>query len=87
MLDIRWTDDSEAHITRHGVAPAEVEQATHKPRFLQPGRDGTTVLYGRTDAGRYLFVVLSESADGRWYVVTAYDMTPAQRRTYNKNAK
>jgi hypothetical protein len=87
VLEIRWTDDSEAHIAAHGVAPVEIEQATHRPRFLQPGRDETTLLYGRTDAGRYLFAVLAEAVDGRWFVVTAYDMTPTQRRVYNKNAK
>ncbi|MGW5450792.1 hypothetical protein [Nocardia sp. NPDC003979] len=87
MLEILWTDDSEAHIAAHGVAPGEVEQATTRPRYLQPGREQTTLLFGRTTAGRYLFVVLTESMDGRWYVVTAYDMTPNQRKVFNKNAK
>lgn len=86
MLEIHWTDSSEAHIAEHGVLPREVEQATQRPRYLQPGRAGTTLLYGRTGAGRYLFVVLTEALDGRWYVVTAYDMTPAQRRAYNQKA-
>ena len=52
-----------------------------------PGRDGTTVLFGQTHAGRYLLVVLAWSgADGRWYVVTARTMTDPERRVYNKKA-
>ncbi|MFD4429245.1 hypothetical protein [Nocardia sp. NPDC058497] len=87
MLEIHWTDESEAHIAAHGVTPSEVEQATLRPRYLQPGRDETTLLFGRTTAGRYLFVVLAEAVDGRSYIVTAYDMTPNQRKVFNKNAK
>ncbi|MFD3702765.1 hypothetical protein ACFWUP_06420 [Nocardia sp. NPDC058658] len=56
MLEILWTDDSEAHIAAHGVTPSEVEQATTRPRYLQPGREASTLLFGRTTAGRYLFV-------------------------------
>ena len=51
-----------------------------------PGRDGTTVLFGQTHAGRHLLVVLAGSGDGRWYVVTARTMTDPERRVYNKKA-
>jgi uncharacterized protein len=87
VFDIYWTDDSETHIARHGVTPEEVEQSTHRPFYTMPGRDGTTLLFGQTNAGRYLVVVLSGSGDGRWYVVTARDMTDSERRVYKKKAK
>jgi hypothetical protein len=44
--------------------------------------DDSTLVYGRTDAGRYLLVVLAESADGRWYVATARELTDAEMRTF-----
>jgi hypothetical protein len=47
VFGFHWTDDSEAHIARHGVSPEEVEQATERPFYTMPGRDGTTLLFGR----------------------------------------
>jgi uncharacterized protein len=86
VFDIHWTDDSETHIARHGVTSEEVEESTYRPFYTMPGRDGTTVLFGQTHAGRYLLVVLAGSGDGRWYVVTARTMTDPERRVYNKKA-
>jgi len=36
VFQFRWTDDSEAHIARHGVSPEEVEQATGRPFYTIP---------------------------------------------------
>ena len=52
-----------------------------------PGRDGTTLLFGQTHAGRHVLMVLSKYGDGRWYVVTARSMTDSERRIYKKKAK
>ena len=52
-----------------------------------PGRDGATLLFGQTRAGRYLLVVLATSGDGRWHVVTARTMTDSERRIFKKKAK
>jgi uncharacterized protein len=87
VFDIHWTDDSERHIARHGLTPEEVEETTHRPFHTMPGRDGTTLLFGQAHAGRYLLVVLAASGDGRWYVVTACDMTDSERRIYKKKAR
>ena len=47
------------------VTPAEVEEIVNtRPRWEAKGRDDTTLLYGQTDAGRYLFVVVAESVMG-----------------------
>jgi uncharacterized protein len=87
VLEFQWTDDSEAHIARHGIAPEEVEQTTERPFYTMPGRDGTTLLLGQAHSGRYLLVVLSGSGDGHWPVVTARAMTEAERRVFKKKAK
>jgi len=86
VFEFRWSDDSEAHIARHGVTPEEVEQATERPYYTMPGRGGTTVLLGQTRSGRYLLAVLAGAGDGRWHVVTARVMTEAERRVYKKKA-
>ena len=80
-------DDSENHIARHGVTPEEVEQSTHRPFYTMTGRDGTTLLFGQTYAGRFLLVVLAQASDGRWYVVTARTMTVSERQIYKKKAQ
>ena len=81
--EIRWTEDSEAHIARHNITPYEVEQAlyTH-PRLAVPGRENTTEVLGTTTAGRHLLVVVTEAADGRDYIITAREMSPTERRTF-----
>jgi hypothetical protein len=37
--EILWTEESEAHIARHGVTPSEVEDAIYaRPRWVEKGR-------------------------------------------------
>jgi hypothetical protein len=87
VFDLHWTDDSERHIARHRVTPEEVEQSTDRPFYTMTGRGGTTLLFGQTDAGRFLLVVLSQASDDRWYVVTARTMTVSERHIYKKKAQ
>jgi uncharacterized protein len=44
-------------------------------------------VFGTTDTGRYLLVVLAESIDGRTYVVTARDMTNAERQAFRRKGR
>ncbi len=83
--EIRWTEESEAHIARHGINAAEVEEAAYtRPRLVAPGREGTRLVFGTTSAGRHLLVVLAEAMDGSDYCVTARDMTSQERRTFRR---
>jgi uncharacterized DUF497 family protein len=85
VREISWTEDSEAHVARHGITPAEVEEAIYsRPRLVAPGRDGTRLVFAETEAGRFLFVVVGEAMDGRDFVVTARDMTVNERRLFRK---
>lgn len=77
-----WTERSEDHISHHDVTPQVETLVNSRPIYTSDGRDATTLVHGVTDAGRCLLVVLSESMDGRWYVVTARDMTQAEARTF-----
>jgi len=55
--------------------------------LTKAGREGVELVYGTTDAGRYLLVVLAEAMDGRDYIVTARDMDPAERRNFTRQAR
>ncbi|MCR1783159.1 hypothetical protein KVF89_11500 [Nocardioides carbamazepini] len=86
--EIRWTEEAEAHIARHGVQPSEVEDAAYgRPRLVAPGRAGTRLVLGTSAAGRYLLVVLAEALDGADYCVTARDMTHGERRLFQRKAR
>jgi hypothetical protein len=86
--EIRWTEQSEDHIARHRVAPGDVEQVVHsRPRLVARGREATTLVFGTTDGGRHLVVVLADAEDGRWYVVTARDMTDSEKRAFQGRAR
>ncbi|MBF6211397.1 hypothetical protein IU433_07565 [Nocardia puris] len=56
MFEFLWNDESEAHIARHDVDPSEVQEAAQRPFHTFAGREETTILLGRTYAGRYLHV-------------------------------
>lgn len=88
VREIRWTEQSEDHIARHGVAPGDVEEVVlSRPRLAARGREDTTLIFGATNAGRYLVVILADSEDGRMYVVTARDMTDPERRAFSRRAR
>jgi len=88
VREIRWTDKSEDHIAAHDITPDEVEQLIYtRPRLVLKGTEGTEYVFGTTDAGRYVLVVLAESIDGREYVITARDMTDAERQAFRRKGR
>ncbi len=91
IRELRWRDDRVEHIARHDVVPAEVEAAVlYDPEVLleRAGlarRDPSQTVYvvlGRTEAGRYLMVVLIHEGGGVAMPVTARDMDAKERRRY-----
>jgi uncharacterized DUF497 family protein len=88
VREIRWTENAEDHIAAHAVAPDEVEQVVNtRPRLVLTGREETDYVFGTTDAGRYLLVVLTEAVDGRDHVVTAREMTDAERQAFRRKGR
>lgn len=77
ITELIWNEWNIEHIARHGLTPAEVEEAcagfhiatdTYKERLL---------LTGTTQAGQAITIVLDEVEEGRYFPVTA---RPASRR-------
>jgi uncharacterized DUF497 family protein len=84
---VRDSDWSADHIAAHGVTLDEVREAVlEHPYWAAPGRDGTTLIYGRTYAGRFLLVVTLAEGDEA-FVVTARDMTEAEKKTFRRKAR
>ena len=86
--EIVWTESSEAHVDRHSVRASEVEDAVNgRPVLSLRGRGAATEIFGTTAGGRHLVVILSPALDGRWYVVTARDMTDNERRAFRRKGR
>jgi uncharacterized protein len=84
VRDSGW---SARHIAAHGVTMGEVREAVlERPYWSAPGRDGTILAYGQTYAGRYRLVVAVDE-DGEAFIVTARDMTDAEKKTFRRKAR
>ena len=79
-MDVRYYIDPETgqpHIYRHGVVEQEVEDVLGRPLEDRPGREGSRVALGQTQAGRYLRVIyVPDPLPDSVFVVTAYQLGP-----------
>jgi hypothetical protein len=65
----------------------EVREAIlERPNRMTTGRNDTILVYGRTYSGRHLLVVAVEDA-GEAFIVTARDMTPNEKKTFQRMAR
>jgi hypothetical protein len=79
-----WSAD---HVAVHDVTLEEVREAIlEHPYWMTPGKNDTTLIYGRTYAGRYLLVVAVDD-HGEAFVVTARDMTSNEKKTFLRKAR
>lgn len=73
--------------SKHGVAWREAEEACYSEhRHVRRGREGLYKVFSRSEAGRYLLIVLAEVGGGVWKVVTARQMTEQEQRLYRRAA-
>ena len=86
---IIWLDEIlDKIIRKHDVQPYEVKEVlTGNPRFrfLEKGHRSHENVYasmGQTDNGRYLIVFFVYKNDKRALIISARDMTKAERRLY-----
>jgi len=84
-----WLDDIVEKIeTKHHVEQDEVRELfANKPQFrrVEKGHRPGEYVYsaaGQTDAGRYLVAFFVRKRDGRALLLSARDMTRAERRKY-----
>ena len=72
--------------SKHGITFNEIEEAClSDKRHVRKGKEGLYKLFGQTDAGRYILVVLLNLGDSNWKVVTAREMTDSERQLYKKS--
>lgn len=81
------TAQDEDHIARHGVDVDEVREVCESKPLVERTRQGRLAVWGRTDGGRLLLVVLEPGTEGRYQLVTAREMTIRERRHYNRRRR
>ena len=70
-------EDERGHAVGVGgaVAEEEVEDVLARPMEDRPGRDGSRITLGQTEAGRYLRVIyVPDPTPDSVFVITAYDL-------------
>ncbi|MCP3959787.1 MAG: BrnT family toxin [bacterium] len=92
--EVIWREQFLDKIARkHRLDPGEVEEVLHgrplvrrQERGRRKGQDLYAV-YGRTDAGRHIVVFLIRKAPGVAMPISARDMTPKERRSYDATSQ
>lgn len=80
-----WDDYRVEHVALHDVDPEEVWQICQDPLHVAR-REGRNryLIFGQTDGGRYLFVVLEQMESASYKPITARDMTEAEKRGFRR---
>jgi len=77
-MNIRFYIDPETslpHIYNHRIVESEVEDVLSSPGEDRPGREGSRVAIGQTQAGRYLRVIyVLDPEPASVFVITAYEL-------------
>ena len=91
ITGIIWLDDIvEKLYSKHGVTTVEVREifeSRPRFRFVEKGhRSGENVYFasGQTGEGRYLIVFFVYKKDSRVLILSARDMTRAERRKHDR---
>ena len=90
VSSIRWTEHSIEHIARHAISPREVEEACFnelESPYVRSGKDNLHYVFGRTDAGRFVFIVVKFERHGQVNVITARDMNDWEKEYYIRRGK
>lgn len=92
IFDLIFLDNIVEKLARkHGIQPEEVREVFRRVRvfrFIEKGNrqnENVYAAYGQTGAGRYLTVFFIYKEDRNALILSARDMTNAERRRYRNN--
>ncbi len=78
----------EPHIYEHDIVKDEVEDVLTRPGEDRPGRDGSRVVIGQTQNGRYLRVVyVPDPEPESVFVITAYELRGKPLAAYRRRRR
>lgn len=69
----------------HGVRFEEVEEVCKsKTHHVRRSSQGSYKMFGQTETGRYVVVVLVYKGESNWKIATAREMTDTEKKLYKK---
>jgi len=90
-VEIRYYIDPETglpHIYRHDVDEQDVADVLRRPLEDRPGREGSRVAVGRSQAGRRLRVIyVPDPIPDSVFVITAYPLGPKAMRALRRRRR
>jgi hypothetical protein len=90
-MKVRFYIDAETgepHILNHGVTEEEVTEVLENAGEDRPGREGSRLALGKTNAGRYLRVIyIPDPEPDSVFVITAYDLSGKPLAAYRSRRK
>lgn len=87
MRELIWDDWNIEHIKKHKVTKDEVEEVYNNWQVEDKSYKKRKEYFGVTAQGRLLIVVVSYKGEKSPYVVSARDMSRAERKTYYEKTK
>ncbi len=76
------------HMSRHNVEEHEVEEVLARPGEDRPGREGSRVAIGQTQAGRYLRVIyVPDPQRDSVFVITAMELNGKPLAAYRQRMR
>ena len=86
IRDVIITKEAESHITKHSVRRKEVLEVLNNFKFIQR-KKSRFLIYGKTNTGRFLTIILERKEDGIFYLVTTRDSVKSEKSLYKKKVK
>ncbi|MEA1957859.1 MAG: hypothetical protein U9N01_05835 [Euryarchaeota archaeon] len=86
IKDIIVTKEAEHHITKHKVKRKEVLEVLNNFKFIQRKKKRLLV-YGKTNSGRILTIVLERREAGLYSLMTARDGTKSEKGLYRREVE
>lgn len=84
IKSLHWDDVNIEHVARHGVSPANIEDVCFGEHISFRGRERRYILYGKTESGGMIMVVLERLYGQVFSPITARAMTEKEKHSYRK---
>jgi len=84
IRSFEWDDVNIGHIARHNVSLEEAEEVCFNNPIILKSREQRYYILGQTDNERFLTVIVKFKFGGQARVVTARNMSNAERSRYRR---
>ena len=82
--ELHWDDANIEHIAQHSLDPVDIEDVCFGEHIAFRGRGRRYVVYGKTESGGMIMVVLERLFGQVFRPVTARRMTEKEKHSYRK---